>query len=584
MEYISHVKQLFLLTYILVSTIVIAQTEVKQGTIQNINTVITEEDIKKMQVNSMVELLNQIPGVTATDSGIRFRGSSAKHILVLLDGRELADPTSSHSAINWEQVSVNSIKKIEILKGSGSVLYGENSSGGVINITTKKSGRGNQLNLRASYGRFNSQKYDINYQNNIDNFGFAIYPGYRASDGYRVNSSNNTKRIGGKVSYKLSSKTRIALLTNYSNEERRASGPLYYPTPSAYSGSDIFGISFIVSSTWIKGKTHLNNYSRKYDNPDRDISNRLRSQTINQELSSTISLPEIGKLNFGINLEFANVQGNKIEGTHSENKYAAYFTKDINFMKIPLQMNIGLRANIYTEFSSTINPQIQLSYQLSNLNMFFSVNTASNIPDYYKRFFGSTVTKPNPFLKMEKALNYSLRFSYPFGKWVESEVTFFFSKLTNQLSRVIYDTIATYKNVGSAVKNGIEFSTAIKPNELWQINTSYTYLIAKDLNSNNILPYSPKHKFDINLNYKPFHSTSFSLNAKYFSNRFVNLENTKALGGTHIAIDLKLNWTITKNFTFILTVSNLLNKYYEWGYGYPYSPRGGTIGIIFEIL
>ena len=62
--------------------------------------VITEEDIKKMKVHSMVDLLNQIPGVSTTETTVSFSGSSVKNILVLLDGRAINNPASSYQAVN----------------------------------------------------------------------------------------------------------------------------------------------------------------------------------------------------------------------------------------------------------------------------------------------------------------------------------------------------------------------------------------------------------------------------------------------------------------------------------------------------
>jgi len=62
--------------------------------------VITEKDIKKMNVHSVGDLLNQIPGVSATETSVSFRGSSVKSILVLLDGRAINNPASSYRAVN----------------------------------------------------------------------------------------------------------------------------------------------------------------------------------------------------------------------------------------------------------------------------------------------------------------------------------------------------------------------------------------------------------------------------------------------------------------------------------------------------
>ena len=178
--------------------------------------IITDEDIKKMNVHSMVELLNQIPGVSAGETSVNLRGASTRQIRVLLDGRTINDPTSSWRAVNWSMISVNAIEKIEIYKGTGSVLYGDDSSGGVISITTRKIARGAHGNIEASYGRFNSQEYDLNFQKNIGNIGLALSSGWKLSDGFRTNSNKDKKRISTKLSYELEENKDIVLSFDYS--------------------------------------------------------------------------------------------------------------------------------------------------------------------------------------------------------------------------------------------------------------------------------------------------------------------------------------------------------------------------------
>ncbi len=545
--------------------------------------IITKEQIVKMQVNSITELLNQIPGITATSKGIKFRGSSSKHILVLLDGRNLVDRSSSHSAVNWEQISVNSISKIEILKGSGSVLHGDNSSGGVISISTRNEKKGKQINLSALYGRFDTQKYNLTYKHSLNNFGFSIYPGYKSSDGFRKNSKKNTKRISGRINYNFNRKTNIVLISSYSEEERRNSGPLYRPTPNAESSSRNLGTSLIISALGLKSKTHFNSFKNTYDNPIKNISNRLENQSIKEDLSASLSLKYLGEFSLGTSLEYAFLNGNKINGTKKENKYSFFFIKDFLLEQIKLGVNFGLRFNFYSHFTSAINPQLQLQYNFEQSNITFSFGTASNIPNYYKRFFGSTIIKANPKLKMEKAVNLSLRFGHSFSKNFESEVSFFMSNLKNYISRTILPEYTTYENIGTAGKKGFEIVSKININQFGEINTSYTYLIAKDKSKDKFLPFSPKYKIDLNYNIKIIQSLTLKLNSKYMSQRFANSENTKALKGDYIAVDLKLDYSPSKNWLLKFNIENLLNKYYEWSYGYPYAPREWIIGVDFNL-
>jgi outer membrane cobalamin receptor len=99
-------------------------------------TIITREEIKASGVHDIVELLNEVAGVKATETSISLRGAPSKQVLVLLDGRPLNDPLTG--SVNLGMISVHNIEKIEICKGSGSVVYGGDTIGGIIRITTRK--------------------------------------------------------------------------------------------------------------------------------------------------------------------------------------------------------------------------------------------------------------------------------------------------------------------------------------------------------------------------------------------------------------------------------------------------------------
>lgn len=127
-------------------------------------TVITAEDIEKSGATSVVDVLDKLEGIqfrtysgNASQAAIDMRGFGGDNpfgkTLVMLDGRRLN--RTDMASINWLSMSVGSIDQIEIVRGPGSVLYGDAAIGGVINIVTKK-GKGqpvfNAAALAGSYG------------------------------------------------------------------------------------------------------------------------------------------------------------------------------------------------------------------------------------------------------------------------------------------------------------------------------------------------------------------------------------------------------------------------------------------------
>ncbi|OZA27873.1 MAG: hypothetical protein B7X91_07005 [Hydrogenophilales bacterium 17-64-11] len=112
-------------------------------------TVITRQDIERMPVTSVPDILAGTAGATVVplygalgiDSSVGLRGAgsggtASSNTLVLLNGQRL-NPIDSGS-IDWSLIPLASIERIEVMPGSGTVLYGDRATGGVVNIITKK--------------------------------------------------------------------------------------------------------------------------------------------------------------------------------------------------------------------------------------------------------------------------------------------------------------------------------------------------------------------------------------------------------------------------------------------------------------
>jgi len=195
--------------------------------------VITAGDIAQSAARTLPELLSSQAGITmkdffgnnASSTGIDLRGfgvTGPQNTLILVDGRRLSD--IDLSSAQWASIPLASVERIEILRGSGAVLYGEGASSGVINIVTRSPlGRG--LGLEA-FGR--AASYDTaegqllaSYAN--DGFGVnASAYGY-GSDGYRANNRNEQNNATFNLRWALGATT-LDVRAGSDNQDLRLPG------------------------------------------------------------------------------------------------------------------------------------------------------------------------------------------------------------------------------------------------------------------------------------------------------------------------------------------------------------------------
>ena len=201
---------------------------------------ITQEDIKKMNVRTIQEVLNRIPGVDASERTVSLYGS--RMVTVLLDERPLNDPLSAHPVyINWNLVSLENIEKIEIYKSGGAAFGG--TTGGVIRITTKKVTTSQGM-IETSFGNLDTQNYSVNYMKKIKSLGIGLTSEWNKTGGFRVNDDKDRKKIGLKLGLESQKRHAFDLSIDYFTEDRGRPGLPAFPTPQARGRGDAVSSSF----------------------------------------------------------------------------------------------------------------------------------------------------------------------------------------------------------------------------------------------------------------------------------------------------------------------------------------------------
>ena len=163
--------------------------------------VVTEKDIQKRNVQNTAQAISMVTGVSASQSvegTVNLRGYNSKNILVLVDGQPMN--TAWNGDVDWNMIPVENIRKIEVVSGGQSALYGGRAVGGVINIMTKtQKQEGLHGSATVSYGSNATvnQNYNLGFKKN--KFDFGAFYGSMNTHGwhdYDVSVSNSGKANG----------------------------------------------------------------------------------------------------------------------------------------------------------------------------------------------------------------------------------------------------------------------------------------------------------------------------------------------------------------------------------------------------
>ncbi|RJR19246.1 MAG: TonB-dependent receptor [Nitrospiraceae bacterium] len=598
-----------------------------------IATVITAQEIRNMGARNTLDVLKTVPGFGVSTTEFNLKMLEVRGILTQLSEKVLFMIDSHRVNLHWNgsalyqivnTIPVENIKRIEVIRGPGSVLYGANAFVAVINIVTKEAEDIKGIQLTAGGGSFDTEHYNLLYGHNGQKLKIMGSLDYYDTDGARIRIEEDaltgtpftktpgTTRLGEE-------KTDLFLKASYGDlsfrghyqQERNEQyiGMGYALTDESYHKQTSYWLELdynlnITNDLSSHIKIHLDNFRQEPHVkimpdgfagmfPSGMIGQPfLRNRSMGGELQVDYDIWDNNHLTAGAYYEkvkqydvkhytnfdprvfppvpvdlgpVQNVSSWANWNQDTKREIWAFYVQDEWEIIDNLNLTAGLRHDHYSDFGDTTNPRVGIVWgfwEKADLKLLYGkAFRAPNFVELYNR--NNPVNVGNTDLKPEMITTYEASIGFKPARPFTVDLNYFYSDIQDL---IIWNSQspAVHVNAGEAKVNGIELVMTGKytSENYWKL--SYTYQDPEDSATGERLPYVPLHRASANINYGLTKYLNVHTDVLWTGERSRPEGDTRDPVASYTTVDLAL---ILKNFYRTLeiqgTVHNLFDEDYE---------------------
>ena len=590
--------------------------------------VIDSEAIKRSGVTNVPEALRMAPGIdvarinnskwAVTARG--FNGRFANKLLVLIDGRSVYTPDFSGVYWDAQDVMLEDVDRIEVIRGPGATVWGANAMNGVINIITKHTEDTQGGLLTAGAGSketgFGALRYGTKWGE--DTFARAYAKGFlreefTAEQANNGNASWQQFQGGFRVDSTLSAQDTLMLQGNaYAGDPKQTLGNF---KPGLLLSDAVNTSGWNVSSRFNHSLSSTADYSLQlyYDHIQRDeFTIRNQRDTLNVDFQNTFALTAQQSVIWSLGYRYSEdaFKDNPLlflyPKSASTQLFSGFMQDEVSFLDDALLLTLGSKFehNDYTGFE--IQPSASLMWTPVNGHKFWtsisrSVRTPSRIEDNSKflvasilpfaphaplPFFGS---QPLPFqldfpvigspaYKAEQQLSYQLGYRLTFSHNMAWDITAFYNdydtlralslgKPTSTKGIVEYPLL--FNNIATGNTYGVEMSEVWQMLDGWRWDLNYS-LLKTELRHLDRYPaavVSPEHMVSLRAALNPIEKVNLDVWLRYSSSaQAINTSTSQAIKiNGYVTLDVRLAYQPVKQIELSLTGQNLLqNQHLEY--------------------
>jgi vitamin B12 transporter len=596
-------------------TVVVTATRIPTPQLQVASSisVISADEIAARQLQTLPDLLKDMPGLNVVQSGgpggqtsLFMRGTNSNHTKVFVDGIDVSDPSSPAGNFDFGPFLAQDIQKVEILRGPQSGLYGSDAIGGVISIITKSGSGPAQFSARAEAGSFDTFNQSGSVSGGLERFHYAatvehvhsgetpvtpldlLAPGERRIDDYDDILTGSTK-----LGFDVTEHFDLGWVARYTESHLRLTAENYNNFPadfpdSAQSEND-------TRQYYTRATAHLLAFDGALDQTLGLAYSNIKSFETSPELPESDFFGARVKIDWQGNIRLAANEKLVIGAEHQRDEMtvplAASTTIDSGYAELQSSFGgsvfdtLSVRYDANDRFGGKVTYRVAPAYVIQATGTKFKASVGTgfkaptlsqmfqNFPDFF--FFG------NPDLKPESSLGYDLGFEQALAN---ETVRFGATYFRNNIKNLIADSadFSTWANVGRAVTKGVESFVSYRPMPDLTLRLDYTYTEATDEILNQELLRRPKHKAGLNTAWQA--TSRLSLNVTVLAvgnwidgNRDFSIQRLNAPGYT--TVDLAAGYELTRNWSLTARIDNLFNRHYENPVGFLQPSLGAFAGI-----
>ena len=575
---------------------------------------ITADDLKTQQIALVTDALVQVPGVTVNRNGgvgqtttVSIRGANAGQTLFLLDGVRLEDPSSPDEGAVLQDLLVNNIDRIEVLRGPQSTLYGSDAIGGVVNILSKRGGDTPfALNATAEGGSFGTWQVNAaaNGTASIVDYGVAANfydtDGISAADAKNGNTEADAYRnfgVTGNARVHVSDTISVDVRGYYTHARSDFDG---FPPPLfAFKDTPEFGRDNLIAGyagvnvDLFDGLLHnrvavigLSSNRRTFGNFDfftgaftPDINFFGKGGSTRFEYQGVFDLNNTNQLTFGAETQHTTLSTHSVFDltplTKGSSNIDGYYAQWQTSLFDQLTIIGGVRYDKDAEFGGHISVKVNGAWNLYDWGTTLRANYGDGFkaPSLYELF--SDFSNPTTALKPETAKGWEAGIDQTlWDDRLKGSLTYFDRRSSNLIDFFSCFGVVSpactmralaggyYFNVNRAHSTGFELEVTAKPTDDLSLTANYTNLTAKDTGSGLPLARRPHNEANASIAWTPLKDWQIGAALIYVGPRF-----NDAFGFTKLKANTTVNlfgsYQIDETWQLFGRVENLFDDLSE---------------------
>jgi iron complex outermembrane recepter protein len=346
--------------------------------------VITDEDIRHSGATDIPTILRRVPGLdvmqtTGAEFNVSARGNNqllANKLLIMVDGRSIYVDGAGN--VYWKLIPVTlpEIKRIEVLKGPASSIYGFNAFDGVINIITKSPEEMKGTTLQFGGGELGTISSAAIHAGKVGNFGYRLSAGHDQNAQWRNRDALafRANKFNIQTEYALSSEDKVHLAGGLV-DANRFDGPVTEVTAQAgapaqgYADIGYERRNVIIRAWWMNFLDTTNAQTNALLAPFLGLTDRngnpiqkSRGNTYNVDLQHTLDLGTSNRLTYGANYRHITFSSNILASFTREDRLGLFVQNEWKPAK-PFTVVAGLRYDLDTFINPTLSPRVTVLYQ-----------------------------------------------------------------------------------------------------------------------------------------------------------------------------------------------------------------------------